>query len=105
MIDIEKANRERTRWIVLQTAHISGAHGVNEGTLVAVLSNVKLFHGPDRLRRELDYLEGRQLIEIEGKDMAPEWSIKLTRHGYDVAEYTVPVEPGIARPPKYWQGQ
>lgn len=106
MIDLEKANRERTRWIILQTTHISGAHGVSEGTLQAVLGNVKLYQGQNALRRELDYLEERELIKIEGRTLdTPEWGITLTRTGYDVVDGTVLCEPGIARPPKYWQGQ
>lgn len=102
MIDLEKANRERTRWIILQTTHISGASGTGEGTIATVLENVRLYQGKERLRRELDYLAGRELITIEGRTLSPDWGIKLTRHGYDVVEYTVEVEPGIARPPKYW---
>lgn len=105
MVDIEKAQREQTRWIILNTTHISGAAGTSEGTIATVLTNLKLWRGPDHLRRELDYLEQRELITIEGRTMAPQWGVKLTRHGYDVAEYTVECEPGIGRPPKYWQGQ
>ena len=104
MIDIDKANRERARWIILQTTHVSGSAGTSEGTLGIVLQNVKLYQGSDRLRRELDYLEGRQLIHIEGRNLAPEWGIKLTRFGYDLVDYTIECEPGIARPQKYWGG-
>lgn len=102
MIDLEKAKREQTRWIILQTTHISGAAGTNESTIGIVLQNTKLWAGQDRLRRELDYLEERELISIEGRDLTPDWGVKLTRAGYDVVEYTVEVEPGIARPAKYW---
>lgn len=102
MIDLAKAEREQCRWVILQTAYVSGAPGVSEGTIAAVLANVKLWRGPDALRREIDYLEERNLLRVEGRDLAPEWAVKLTRAGYDVCEYTVEVEPGIARPPKYW---
>lgn len=105
MIDLEKANRERTRWIILQTTHIAGPHGVSEGIVQTVLGGLQLFHGQNALRRELDYLEARELIKIGGRELdTPEWSVKLTRVGYDVVEGTVPCDPGIARPPKYWQG-
>ena len=30
------------------------------------------------------------------------WFADLTRIGVDLAEYTIPCEPGIARPEKYW---
>lgn len=102
MIDIEKANRERTRWIILQTTHVSGSAGTSEGTLAIVLQNVKLYQGGERMRRELDYLEGRQLITIEGRSLSPEWGVKLTRAGYDLVDYTIECEAGIARPQKYW---
>lgn len=104
MIDLDKTRREQTRWIVLQTAHISGAAGTSESTVAIVLQNIKLWQGPDRLRRELDYLEGRNLITVEGKNLSPDWGVKLTRYGYDLVDYTVECEPGIARPQKYWAG-
>ena len=102
MIDIEKANRELTRWIILQTTHVSGSAGTSESTLAIVLQNIKLYQGGERLRRELDYLAGRALIDIEGRNLAPEWGVKLTRVGYDLVDYTIECEPGIARPQKYW---
>ena len=56
---------------------------------------------PRELRNELDYLAERHLLHLDGRD-GPQWRAKLTRHGTDIAEYTTPCEPGIARPPKYW---
>lgn len=53
------------------------------------------------LRRELDYLHDRELVKID-KQPSGKWFSELTRIGVDVAEYTVPCEPGIARPAKYW---
>ena len=101
-IDLAKAHREQTRWIILNTTHISGEAGTSEGTIATVLQNLKLWRGPDHLRRELDYLSLRQLVTIEGRSLSPQWGVKLTRHGYDMADYTTECEPGIARPPKYW---
>lgn len=51
------------------------------------------------VRRELDYLESRDLAKVF-TDPLGQVSADLTRYGIDIAEYTVPVEPGIARPPK-----
>ncbi|MCK4783962.1 MAG: hypothetical protein KAV87_09445 [Desulfobacteraceae bacterium] len=53
------------------------------------------------LRRELDYLEDRELLQISGKDTA-HWNADLTRTGVDLVEYTIDCDPGIARPQKYW---
>ena len=38
------------------------------------------------------------------KEPSGRWWSSLTRHGIDIAEYTVDCEPGIARPTKYWAG-
>ena len=57
---------------------------------------------PDELRRELDYLRDRGLVTIKTPPDGSAWRCDLTRYGIDVAEYTVDVEPGIARPEKYW---
>jgi len=53
------------------------------------------------LRRELGYLEDRELVIVTGRD-SPQWHAKLSRHGVDVVEYTVECHAGIARPQKYW---
>ena len=56
---------------------------------------------PLEVRRELDYLADRKLVEIERKPSG-EWVAGLTRYGIDIAEYTIDCGPGIARPQKYW---
>jgi hypothetical protein len=54
------------------------------------------------LRRELDYLEERELVKIK-RDPLDRWMVELARFGIDVAEYTVDCDPGISRP-KFTQG-
>ena len=49
------------------------------------------------LKREVDYLKERELVELK-VDPLGEWSAKLDRYGVDVVEYSVECEPGIARP-------
>jgi hypothetical protein len=100
--DVLKAERERTRWLALSATHFSGSSGTSEGTIAIVLQQLKLFKGKAELRRELDYLAERNLIKIDGRDVdAMDWGITLTRYGYDVVEYTLPCEPGIARPSRH----
>ncbi|MDN5924357.1 MAG: hypothetical protein L0H70_05095 [Xanthomonadales bacterium] len=53
------------------------------------------------VRRELEYLKDRCLVEIDATPAGP-WLARLTHHGVDLAEYTIDCGPGIARPPKYW---
>ncbi|MBW3488538.1 hypothetical protein I6L21_16770 [Escherichia coli] len=53
------------------------------------------------LRRELDYLADRKMVELE-KRPSGDWFADLSRLGVDIVEYTVECGPGIARPEKYW---
>ena len=93
-----RARREFTRWIVLLAANINRP---THSTLRFLLQIVQAEY-PDatemELRRELDYLESRELLTIH-TDPVGGVRIELSRDGIDVAEYTVEVEAGIARPP------
>jgi hypothetical protein len=100
-VDLEKARREGMRWLLLVALNAGRPIGAGEATLLSAIRG----EYPDvthlELRRELDYLADRKLVEISGKD-APSWHAELNRYGVDVVEYTLPCEPGIARPTKYW---
>lgn len=99
--DIAKAVREETRWRILLAVNAGRPGSVSEAIILRVLNDIQLNQSPLELRRELDYLEERSLLEIHGRDTQM-WMAKLTRNGVDVVEYTVPCDPGIARPTKYW---
>jgi hypothetical protein len=100
-IDIEKVKREQLRWLILETLNSARPIGANEGLILQVVNDVQGAVTALELRRELDYLADRELVEVRGKD-SPVWHAELTRHGVDVVEYTVTCDPGIARPQKYW---
>ena len=55
------------------------------------------------IRRDLDYLADRRLIELV-KQPSGAWFADLSRLGVDIVEYTIDCQPGIARPEKYWEG-
>lgn len=99
--DLDKARRETNRWLILQCLDVSRPIGAGESLLITALQDTVPLTAQE-LRRELDYLEGRHLVELSGRNTAPQWHAKLTRHGVDLVEYTTDCEPGIARPPKYW---
>lgn len=103
MIDQEKVRRETMRWIVLLTLANASPIGAYEEL---VLSTVQAMF-PDattlEIRRTLDYLADRELVKL-AKEPSGRWFADLTRWGIDVVEYTVDVDPGIARPAKYWGG-
>ena len=96
-LDIEKARREATRWHVLTTLHLSQPQGCTDVFLQSVLRTVYPDTTVQEVRRQLDYLQDRELIELSEQHTGT-WVAKIGRHGVDVVEYTVAVEPGIARP-------
>lgn len=100
-IDMERAQREETRWRILKVLDAGRPTAVSETIILRVLQDINLQVTPKMLRRELDYLADRQLITVLDKD-GPTWSADLTRAGVDVVEYTIPCEPGIARPKKWY---
>ena len=101
MVDQSKVRRESMRWNILLTLNNARPIGAYEEL---VLSTIQAIY-PDatalELRRELDYLHDRELVKVD-KQPSGRWFADLTRIGVDLAEYTIPCEPGIARPEKYW---
>ncbi len=101
MVDQAKVRRESMRWNILLTLNNARPIGAYEEL---VLSTIQAIY-PDatalELRRELDYLAGRSLVELK-KEPSGRWFADVTRYGVDIAEYTVDCQPGIARPVKYW---
>jgi Fe2+ or Zn2+ uptake regulation protein len=101
VIDQTKVRRETMRWIVLLTLSNASPIGAYEEL---VLSTVQAMF-PDatalEVRRTLDYLADRELVKLT-KEPSGRWFADLTRYGTDVVEYTVDVDPCIARPVKFW---
>lgn len=100
-LDMERARREHIRWIVLDALNHGRPYEVAEPLILSAIQGVPIQCTALDLRREIAYLEQRGLVEIKRLEGAP-WTAELTRAGIDVAEYAIPVEPGIARPKKYW---
>ena len=100
-IDHSKVRRESLRWLILLTLNNARPMGALEGPILSVAQSVYPDATQLELRRELDYLHGRELVQVVKSPSGP-WHAELSRHGVDVAEYTVDCEPGIARPAKYW---
>jgi hypothetical protein len=100
-IDQARIRREALRWLIILTLNNARPIGSFEGPILSVAQAEYPDATPHELRRELDYLHERSLVVLD-KQPAGRWFASLTRHGVDVAEYTVDCEPGIARPAKYW---
>lgn len=102
-IDMARVRREALRWLILLTLNNARPIGAFEGLVLSVAQSEYPDATALELRRELDYLEGRELVKLD-KQPTGRWHADLTRYGVDVAEYTIDCEPGISRPTKYWAG-
>ena len=102
-IDTAKVRRESLRWLILLTLNNARPIGAFEGPILSVAQSQYPDATPLELRRELDYLQDRDLVNLD-RQPSGHWFAHLTRFGTDIAEYTIDCEPGIARPAKYWAG-
>ncbi|HYG91193.1 MAG TPA: hypothetical protein VD978_33620 [Azospirillum sp.] len=100
-IDTAKVRRESLRWLILLALYNARPAELVENVVLVTAQAIYPDATPLEIRRELDYLSDRKLVEIR-KDPAGPWWGNLTRYGTDIAEYTVDCAPGIARPAKYW---
>lgn len=97
-MDINKAVRESVRWYILVALNAGRPFPVGEDILVRTLIDAKLRMTTGELRRELDYLADKGLVEVgQNRD---DWEASLTALGVDVVEYTVDAPPGMSRPAK-----
>lgn len=94
---VAKVRRETMRWLILNTVNISRPQGMYTEALLPIIQSVYPDATHLEIRRELDYLEERELVSIE-KDPLDRWFVNLKRYGIEVVEYTCPCDPGIARP-------
>ena len=104
-IDLDRAQSAKTRsefmrWILLLAMNINRPTHSTLRCLLQVVRGEYADATEMQVRRELDYLDSRGIAKVF-PDTLGQVSGNLTRHGIDLAEYTVPVEPGIARPPKF----
>ena len=101
MVDHAKIRRESMRWNMLSALNKNRPYTLHEARLGEIILALYPDATPLEIRRELDYLKDRALIEI-AKEPSGSWFADLTHYGIDIAEYTIDCAPGIARPEKYW---
>jgi hypothetical protein len=94
---MHKIRREQIRWFLLVAANVSRPAGIYTEAMLPIVQATYPDATHREIRLQLDYLEERALVKIT-KDSLDRWFVELTRFGIDVVEYTLPVEPGIARP-------
>lgn len=96
-VALQKIRREAIRWHLLATINVSRPYGMYTPALLPIIQSVYPETTEMEVRRELDYLEERELVKIH-RDPLDHWMVELTRWGVDVVEYTVECDPGVARP-------
>lgn len=92
-----RARRGAMRWHLLSTVNMARPIGIYTEALLPIIQSVYPDSTHQEIRRELDYLEERELAKIR-RDPTDRWFVELTRDGIDVAEYTAECDPGIDRP-------
>lgn len=100
-IDHSKVRRENLRWLLLLALYNAAPGDLVEGVMLATSQAMFPDATAIEIRRTLDYLSDRKLLDLR-KDPSGPWWGNLTRYGTDLVEYTSDCEPGIARPVKYW---
>ena len=100
-IDQPHIRRGALRWLIILTLNNARPIGAFEGPILSVAQAEYPDATPLELRRELDYLDDREVLRLD-KQPSGKWFAELTRIGVDLAEYTIPCEAGISRPAKYW---
>lgn len=99
MIDPAKARRESMRWYLLLTLYNAHPVGAYEELILSTIQGIYPDATRLEMQRELEYLSDRELVRLD-KQPDGRWHADLNRYGVDVVEYTVVIEPGIARPPR-----
>jgi len=100
VIDPQKARREGMRWNILKALHMAAPYTSSEDFLLDIMRGIYPNATQDEVRKQLDYLADRELIELR-REPAGTWFADIDRHGTDIVEYAIDCEPGIARPPRY----
>jgi len=100
-IDPHKVRRESLRWYLILALNNARPEELAEEIIQSTMRSILPDATAVEVRRELDYLQVRDLVTLR-KEPSGRWWSKLTRHGVEIAEYTIACEPGIARPEKYW---
>jgi hypothetical protein len=101
MIDHAKVRRDAMRWYILLTLYNAQPTGCYEELILSTISAMYEDATALEVRNQITYLAERELVRLR-REPAGRWFGQLSRFGVDIVEYTIDVEPGIARPVKTW---
>ena len=94
-----KARRETIRFQLLRCLHISAPEGMNPKGMLPIIAATYKDVTQAEIGKHLDYLHQRELVHLSADPLGNQ-SAKLARYGFDVVEYAVDCDAGIARPSK-----
>lgn len=97
-IQVARAEKEFMRWVILSALSRAEPYGANEHVIARTVQDIPLRGTSDVVRRELAYLEGHTLVQVEKTGI---WAAKLTAKGSDFVDYRAEDIAGIARPPQW----
>ena len=101
MITNIQKRRKHMRWMTMLALCNARPTGAYEELVLAIIQAMSPNATLLEVRRELNYLADRTLIELR-KEPSGRWFADISLDGVDVIEYTVDCNPGIARPAMYW---
>ena len=96
-MNLKRHQRQHARWRILKTLDSGRPYKVVESLMHRVIADSHLPSDREDLRRELDYLSDKGLLDLD-RSNRDEWAAELTAKGVDVVEYSIDAPPGIARP-------
>lgn len=93
---VRQQRKESIRWILINACSFGGRHGITDTMALQVVVSQFSDVDRERIRAELTYLEGKELITIE--KAAVDWRYFLTADGVDVVEGNAECPVGIRCP-------
>lgn len=96
---IDNARKRMGRWRILRILYTGRPYPVGEGLIAEVMTDADLAMTQNEIRSALQYLADKDFLTTkEVKNDGTHVEACLRSKGVDFVEYTIPDEPGIARP-------
>lgn len=98
---LDTARKRMARWRILRILLAGRPYPVGQGLISQVLTDADLMMTDNEIVSSLQYLEDKGYIETKEVTVAGEGKhleARLSSRGVDFIEYTLPDDPGIARP-------
>lgn len=88
--------REDMRWRLLELANFAGATGLTDSMAFPIMHELHPFVSLKGIQDELDYLEKKELIDLQRG--AADWRYSLSATGTDCVQGNIECPAGIRKP-------